>query len=321
MAAKDKDNESYHQPVMADEVVKLLITDPEGAYIELTAGTGGHLRALAEALGPQASLYGMDKDSKAVELATDNLGGYKQVKKIIRGSYTEIDKVADQIENIPDKEFDGIFLDLGLSSQQLDDPARGFSFSSEGPLDMRFDQQSLQQTAAELINSLSEHELSGIIRTFGEERLAPRIARSIVRERQKGKIQTTGQLTRLVRTSVKSPHQTKSLARVFQALRIVVNHELEELQAGLPKAFDLLTIGGRMAVISYHSLEDRIVKQFFQSEVKGCICPPQLPKCVCNRKPRAQLITRKALTPQKKEIEQNPRSRSAKLRVVEKIAA
>lgn len=306
---------------MAEAVVKFLITNPEGVYIELTAGTGGHMRALAEALGEQASLYGLDKDAKAVELATKNLGEYKQVKKIIRGSYGDIDRLAGQSVYIPVKKFDGVFLDLGLSALELDDPARGFSFSSNGPLDMRFDQQSFRQTAAQLINTLSEHELSEIIRTFGEERLAPRIARAIVKERQKGEIQTTGQLTHLVRTSVKSPHQTKSLARVFQAFRIAVNKELEELEAVLPKAFDLLRTGGRMAVISYHSLEDRIVKRFFQSEVKGCICPPKLPKCVCNRKPRAQLVTRKPLIPSQKEIEQNPRSRSAKLRVVEKIAA
>ncbi len=306
---------------MADEVVKLLITDPEGVYIELTAGTGGHLRALAEALGAHASLYGVDKDSKAVELATKNLGVYKQVKKIIRGSYGEIDRIADQIGDISDKGFDGIFLDLGLSSQQLDDTARGFSFSREGPLDMRFDSQSAKLTAEDLINSLNEEKLAEIIRTFGEERLARQIARAIVRERKKGKIQTTGQLARLVRTTVNPTHQTKSLARVFQAFRIAVNHELEELQAALPKAFALLRTGGRMAVISYHSLEDRIVKQFFQREVKGCICPPSLPKCVCNRQPRARLITRKALTPRKEEIEQNPRARSAKLRVAEKTAA
>jgi 16S rRNA (cytosine1402-N4)-methyltransferase len=306
---------------MVEEVVKLLVTNADGVYIDLTVGTGGHLRVLAEALGPHAKVYGVDKDENAVEQTIRNLAGYQQVKKIIRASYQEIDGVAEQIEITQERGFNGILIDTGFSSQQLDDPARGFSFTKDGPLDMRFDQQSLEPTAADLVSSLSEHRLSGIIRTFGEERLAPRIARAIVRERHKGKIQTTGQLARIIRTTAQSPHQTKSLARVFQALRIAVNHELEELQAALPKMFELLAIGGRMAVISYHSLEDRIVKRFYQSEVKGCICPPELPVCVCHRQPRARLVTRKALTPQKEEMEQNPRSRSAKLRVLERTAA
>lgn len=305
-------------PVMAGEVVKLLITDPEGAYLDLTVGLGGHLKALAEALGPKARLYGLDKDPAAVEQATRNLAGCRQVKKVVRACYGDIDTVVDRIE---DKTFDGILLDLGLSSPQLDDAQRGFSFRLNGPLDMRFDPQSQERTAADLINSLSEQKLAETIRFFGEERFAPQLAKAIVRERQKTVIQKTGQLARIVTETVRPPYQTKSLARVFQAFRIAVNRELDELQAVLPKAFALLKVGGRLAVISYHSLEDRIVKRFFQKEAKGCICPPELPECICNRSPRARIITKKALTPQKREKEQNPRSRSAKLRVAEKIAA
>jgi 16S rRNA (cytosine1402-N4)-methyltransferase len=186
---------------------------------------------------------------------------------------------------------------------------------------MRFDPRSQRQTAAHLINSLSEYELSEIIRSFGEERRARQLAKAIVRARHHQTIQTTGQLADTVRKTVKPPYQTKSLARVFQALRIAVNRELDELQAALPKIFEHVKFGGRLAVISYHSLEDRIVKRFFQTEIKGCICPPELPECVCNRKPRAVRVTKKAITPGASEIEQNPRSRSAKLRIIERIAA
>lgn len=313
-----KENELRHLPVMADEVVKFLITDPGGAYVELTAGFGGHLRALAEALGSKARLYGLDKDPVAVKEAKRNLAGCGQVRKIVTANYEEINRVAGQFE---DKTFDGILLDLGLSSAQLDDPHRGFSFRYNGSLDMRYDPKSQEKTAADLINSLSAPELTEIIRSFGEERFAPRLAREIVRERKTKAIETTGELTRIITQVVKPPYQTKSLARVFQAFRIAVNRELDALQFVLPEAFALLRVGGRFVVISYHSLEDRIVKRFFQKEAKGCICPPQLPECVCNRLPRARIITRKVLTPQEREKEHNPRSRSAKLRVAEKTAA
>jgi len=312
-----RENDPQHLPVMAGEVVNLLITNKEGAYVELTSGLGGHLKALAKELDPKARLYGLDKDPAAVELAKKNLASCKQVRKIIRAPYSEIDTVVGQME---DKVFDGILLDLGLSSAQLDDVKRGFSFRLDGPLDMRFDTQSGEKTAADLINSLSEHKLAEIIRSFGEERLARRLARAIVRERQKTLIRTTRQLARIVTETVTPPYQRKSLARVFQAFRIAVNSELEELQDVLPKAFVLLKAGGRLAVISYHSLEDRIVKRFFQKEAKGCICPPELQECVCKPTPRAKIITRKVLTPKEREKEQNPRSRAAKLRVAEKIA-
>ncbi len=314
----NKKTKPHHLPVMAGEVVKLLVTDREGAYFDLTAGLGGHLKALSEALGPNARLYGLDKDPAAVELTTMNLADCSQVKRIVRASFGDLDAVMDRVgENA----MDGILLDLGLSSYQLDEPGRGFSFRQEGPLDMRFDPQSQSRTAAELVNSLSEERLVEIIRSFGEERRARRIARVIVRERGKKMIQTTTELADIVTGVVPPPHQTKALARVFQAFRIAVNGELDQLEAVLPQALSRLKVGGRMAVISYHSLEDRLVKRFFQKEAKGCVCPPRLPQCVCGVTPRVRILTRKVITPQPQEKDRNPRARSAKLRVAEKTAA
>ena len=312
-------NEPYHQPVMVEEVVKLLLTNADGVYIDLTVGTGGHLRALAEASGPHAKVYGVDKDENAVEQTIRNLAGYQQVKKVIRASYREIDDVAEQIEITRERGFNGILIDTGFSSQQLDDPARGFSFTTDGPLDMRFDRQSLGPTAADLISSLSEHKLSEIIRTFGEERLAPRIARAVVRERQKGKIQTTGQLARLIRTMVPSPHQTKSLARVFQALRIAVNHELEELEAALPDLMESLEMGGRMAVISFQSLEDRLVKRAFRKASGKPDKDEPKSALLSEQEIFFRDLTGKPDRPSREEVTENPRSRSAKLRVLERL--
>ena len=314
----NKKTKPHHLPVMAGEVVKLLVTDREGAYFDLTAGLGGHLKALAKALGPNARLYGLDKDPAAVELTTKNLADCSQVKRIVRASFGDLDAVMDRVgENA----MDGILLDLGLSSYQLDEPGRGFSFRQDGPLDMRFDPQSHSRTAAELVNSLSEERLAEIIRSFGEERRARRIARAIVRERGKKMIQTTTELADIVTGVVPPPHQSKSLARVFQAFRIAVNNELDQLETVLPQALSRLKVGGRMAVISYHSLEDRLVKRFFQQEAKGCVCPPRLPQCVCGATPRVRILTRRVITPQPQEKDQNPRARSAKLRVAEKTAA
>jgi 16S rRNA (cytosine1402-N4)-methyltransferase len=308
----------YHLPVMAGEVVKLLVTDREGAYFDLTAGLGGHLKALAGALGPNARLYGLDKDPKAVELATKKLADCSQVKRIVRASFGDLDAVMDRVgENA----MDGILLDLGLSSYQLNEPGRGFSFRQDGPLDMRFDSQLQSRTAADLVNSLGEERLVEIIRSFGEERRARRIARAIVRERRKKMIQTTTELADIVTGVIPPPHQSKSLARVFQAFRIAVNGELDQLEAVLPQALSCLKVRGRVAVISYHSLEDRLVKRFFQQETKGCVCPPRLLQCVCGAKPHVRILTRKVITPQAQEMDQNPRARSAKLRVAEKTAA
>lgn len=306
----------HHQPVLAEMVVQLLITDSHGAYLDLTAGGGGHLRALAERLDARARLYGADKDPAAVKRTAELLAGTTQFRKVVQTAFGDIVAAADQFGETG---FDGILIDLGISSYQLDDPSRGISFRHDGPLDMRFDPES-GITAAELINTLGEQELKGIIKTYGEEKQAARIARAIVRERRTEVIRTTTQLRDVVLTIVKPPHQNKSLARVFQALRIAVNDELEQLKSVLPAALPILRSKGRLAVIAYHSLEDRLVKRFFQSQARGaCTCPPDLPTCLCGARPSLVIITPKPVCPEKTEIDANPRARSARLRVAEKL--
>lgn len=306
-----------HEPVLVREVLSYLVTDKEGAYVDLTAGLGGHLKALGGCLGKKARLYGIDKDKSALDLAKRNLEKVKQRVELINGSYGDIEYIAD---GMSDKSFDGALLDLGLSSLQIDDSSRGFSFSAEGPLDMRFEQSAQIPTAADLVNKLNEKGLFEIIRDFGEEKQARRMAAAIVRERQKEMILTSSQLTKIIKSIARPPHQTKSLARVFQALRIAVNKELETLQLALPKIISILKNHGRIAVITYHSLEDRIVKNVFRDLAKSCICPPGLPQCICNYKPVLRVLTKKPVYPAEREIASNPRARSAQLRVAEKIA-
>lgn len=307
-----------HLPVMAPEVVKFLVTDREGSYLDLTAGLGGHLQALAQALSSQARLYGLDKDAEAVMLARQRLAGFSQVKQIACAPFGDLEVVMD---GVGESALDGILLDLGLSSYQLDKSQRGFSFRLDGPLDMRFDPQSDSITAADLINSSTENQLVHIIRSFGEERQARRIARAIVRRRASGPLETTSQLAEAVAATVPGAHRMKSLARVFQAFRIAVNGELHCLEQVLPRALSRLKVGGRLAVISYHSLEDRLVKHFFRRECGQCICPPRLPQCACGATARVRLVTRRAVTASAAEKQDNPRSRSARLRVVQRLAA
>lgn len=310
-------SESYHHPVLADRVAELMITDRAGAYLDLTAGGGGHMRVLAKRLETTARIYGTDIDPVAVERTNQALADLTQFRRVIHTAFADIGDAVTQLE---EDRFDGILLDLGISSYQLDDPERGLSFRFEGPLDMRLDVSS-KVTAGELINSLDEGQLRNIISEYGEERQAARIARAIVRERQRGMILTTTQLSEIVLSVARRPHQNKALARVFMALRISVNQELEQLSRVLPVALSLLNQGGHLVVIAYHSLEDRIVKRFFQSGAKGlCVCPPGLPVCVCDAKPTLTLVTRKSVVPSSQEIDRNPRARSARLRAAEKVA-
>lgn len=311
-----KGSNSGHEPVLVEQVIRYLATELDGAYLDLTVGPGGHLKALSQVLTRDARLYGLDRDAAAVKLANRNLQGSSQLKTIIRASYDRVDTVVEQFD---DKVFDGILFDLGISSLQLDDPQRGFSFRFDGPLDMRFDAGSEEQTAADLINRASEKELTEIIRNFGEQRNAGRLARAIVRERQNKMILTTAELKEIILGVIKTPQPNKALARVFQAFRIAVNKELMLLTDVLPKVVELLVPGGHVAVISYHSLEDRMIKQFFQKMAKGCICPDNFDVCVCGIEPSLRIITRKAVTATSEEQQTNPRSRSAKLRVAEKI--
>ena len=307
----------HHQPVMAERVAELLITNANGAYLDLTAGGGGHLLALAAHLDPSARIYGADVDPEAVDRAERALHGTEQFQGVVRTPFADIDRA---VKGLKEDRFDGILLDLGISSYQLDDPSRGISFRYDGPLDMRFDP-GMGVSAAELVNSLDESDLRKILKDFGEERQAAGIAGAIVRERQRGMILTTAQLKDTVLSVVRPPHQTKALARVFQALRIAVNRELDQLSRVLPVALSLLKSGGRLAAISYHSLEDRIVKRFLQEQARGnCTCPPQLPQCICGASPTLKIVTRRPVSPSATEVATNPRARSARLRVAEKLA-
>ena len=309
-------NEYEHQPVLVAEIIKLLITDSSGSYIDLTAGLGGHMAALAGRLETDAKLFGIDKDKEALERAGENLKTLKQSVELKWSSYADIDSLMAEFGVAG---FDGALLDLGLSSLQIDKAERGFSFSNDGPLDMRFDRDSEVSTAADLVNNLSERELTQIFREYGEERRSKFVAAGIVRERQEKMILTTSQLAKIVKSIIHPPYQIKSLARIFQALRLAVNSELEALKLAVPKIVECLKTGGRLAVISYHSLEDRIVKNCFRNLLGVCTCPPDFPVCVCGREAQIKLITKKPLYPTDAEISSNPRSRSARLRVVEKV--
>ncbi|RME22626.1 MAG: 16S rRNA (cytosine(1402)-N(4))-methyltransferase RsmH, partial [Candidatus Zixiibacteriota bacterium] len=256
-----KKTDDYHRPVLVAEVAKYLISDPNGAYLDLTVGGGGHLRALSLRVEPGARLYGIDRDAEAIAAAQRALRKRPEVHALEKGTFAEVGTI---IQTWPDRLFHGILLDLGVSSHQINEASRGFSFQSDGPLDMRMDRSS-GESAATLLERLETRELAELIRKYGEERMAKRIAQAIVRERQTAPIRTTGHLARIIRSVVPSAHVVKTLARVFQALRIAVNDELGQLKRVLPAAFDLLLPGGRLAVISYHSLEDRTVKQYFRS--------------------------------------------------------
>ena len=305
-----------HQPVMVREVLAHLLGTPDGAYLDLTAGLGGHLVAMSEAVSPNARLYGLDRDAQAIGIATERLKAVSANVTLHTASYLSVDAI---VKEWPDQQFDGILMDLGLSSLQLDDPTRGFSFRFDTPLDMRFDEKEKTPTAADLLNSLTEQELTRIFFEYGEERQARMIAKTIVRERQAEMIQTSNRLKEIIASKVPPQYLNKSLARIFQALRIVVNHELEQLENTLPKLPSLLNLKGRLAILTYHSLEDRLVKRFFQKMAKGCVCSPEFSVCMCGQEAVFKIITRKAMQPTDAEIQNNSRSRSAQLRVAERI--
>ena len=302
-----------HQPVLYHEVINILQPEAAGRYVDGTAGAGGHSLGIVEESAPDGKLIALDIDEQAIQIARKNLASFSDRVKVLKGSYVEMDRF---IQNQGWKCADGILLDLGISSMQLDTAERGFSFLKKAPLDMRFDQSS-QYDAQQLVNHLDEKELERIIREYGEERYARKIARTIVKNRP---FQTTIELAETIKNASGEKHQRIHPAtRTFQALRIAVNKELERIEEGLEKAVSILCSGGRIGVISYHSLEDRIVKQFFNRESRDCICPPEQPVCTCGHKAVLEIITKRPITPSKEEIEQNPRSRSAKLRAAKKI--
>ncbi|MFQ5854498.1 MAG: 16S rRNA (cytosine(1402)-N(4))-methyltransferase RsmH [Anaerolineae bacterium] len=301
-----------HVPVLYDEVLEWLAPTSTGYYIDGTVGAGGHAWGILEASTPNGQLLGVDADREALEIARERLAGFGDRAVLVHANFDTLGTVA------PAHGFDaadGILLDLGLSSMQLADATRGFSFREEGPLDMRFDPQQAR-TAADLVNTLPADKLADILWRYGEERYARRIARGIVAQRP---LNTTHDLVAIIERAVPGRWRVHPATRTFQALRIATNDELGALERALPQAADLLKPDGRLAIISFHSLEDRIVKQFFRESERDCICPPELPACVCGHEPTLRVLTRKPITPSADEIGRNPRSRSAKLRVAARV--
>lgn len=308
--------ETGHVPVMAKEVIEHLVICDRGTFLDCTVGLGGHAAKILEATSPHGRLIGMDIDPQAIALAKENLEAYGDRVSLIHGNFADLDRILRQ-QGV--YEVDGVLMDLGVSSIQLYTPDRGFSFRLPGPADMRMDQTAGQPISYDL-NSASADELAAIIREFGEERRAKRIAEGIVKARKESPIMTTTQLAGIVEKSVPGYFDDIHPAtRTFQALRIYKNQELANLEKGLEQAISVLRPGGRICVISFHSLEDRIVKRTFRTMERGCICPPKTPKCICGRKPVLKILTKRPITPQEEEIEFNPRCRSAKLRAATKI--
>ena len=310
-----------HLPVMPVEVLGTLVPAPGSLQIDATVGGGGHTERILEAANPDGRVLGIDADAIAIDRVAIRLARYGDRLVLRRANFRELADVA------PAAGFgsvDGALFDLGLSSYQLADRDRGFGFRAGGPLDMRFDT-TRGVPASELLATLDADELAALFRRYGEEPSAWKIAKAIVAERQTAPIATAEDLAQLIeRISPPNPRQrrrTHPATRVFQALRIAVNEELDALSEGLAAAVDLLRPGGRLVVLSYHSLEDRIVKRFLASERRGCVCPPEAPVCVCGHTPRLRLVTRPSMTPTAEEIDANPRARSARLRAAERLAA
>jgi len=307
---------SPHLSVLYHEILDALQPRKGGRYVDGTLGAGGHAAGILETSSPDGLLLGLDVDPQALSLARQRLSDYGPRAHIVQASYITL---SEQLAALHWPEVEGILLDLGASSMQFDTPDRGFSFQVDAPLDMRFDPQNPTR-AADLVNNLTEKELADLIFQYGEERHARQVAREIVRARP---LYTTGHLAKVVAAAVtrgrgKSRDHLHPATRTFQALRIAVNRELEALEACLPQAMSALSPGGRLAIIAFHSLEDRIVKQYFRRESRDCICPPEQPVCTCGHRAILKEITRRPVRPQDEEIERNPRSRSARLRVAEK---
>ena len=316
--------DTHHIPVLCDKVVDFLNPKPEGVYIDGTVGLGGHSAAILEISAPTGLLIGIDLDVEALTVAENRLHTFGERASLINGNFAEMDVL---LAKHSVHAVDGILLDLGVSSLQLDTPHRGFSFNHTGPLDMRMNLgrrlDSAKQaplTAMQVVNDSTMDVLVDIFRRYGEERFAKRIAKQVVRARQQEPITTTTQFAEIVKKAV--PQKTFKIhpaTRVFQALRIHVNAELENLRSGLDAAISLLKSGGCLCVITFHSLEDRIVKRCFQTSARTCICPPKTPICICEHKPSVEIVTKRPVLPGGDEIQHNPRARSAKLRVVRKL--
>ncbi|MDD7429792.1 MAG: 16S rRNA (cytosine(1402)-N(4))-methyltransferase RsmH [Oscillospiraceae bacterium] len=305
--------EFSHIPVLLEQCLEGLDIKPDGTYLDGTCGGAGHSREIAKRL-TNGRLVGIDRDPEAVKTASERLAGYNA--QVVKGNYSEIKDISKELGI---DGYDGILLDLGVSSYQLDNGSRGFSYHTDAPLDMRM---SMEGTSArDIVNTYSEEQLSKILFEYGEEKFSRNIAANIIAARKEKPIETTLELAEIVKSSIPARFRREKnpCKKSFQAIRIAVNCEFEHLDKGLDDAFDMLNIGGRLCVITFHSLEDRIVKQRFASFCTGCICPPDFPQCVCGRTPAGRLVNRKPIEADEKELEANVRSRSAKLRIIEKI--
>lgn len=303
-----------HIPVLLEETIAGLNIKPDGIYVDGTAGGGGHSSEILKKL-KNGRLFSIDQDPDAIQTVTERFKDNPN-SVILQGNFSDMKELLEEKQVYA---VDGVLLDIGVSSHQLDTAERGFSFHEDAPLDMRMSQKG--ETAAGLVNNLSFEELSKIIYTYGEEKYAGSIARAIIKEREISPVETTSRLAEIIKSSVpqKVRRDGHPARKTFQALRIAVNHELEALEKGLDEAFEILKPQGRLAVITFHSLEDRIVKHKMADWFQGCTCPKDFPVCVCGNKPKAKAVTKKPITANLQELNQNPRSRSAKLRICEKI--
>ena len=309
--------EFVHKSIMLEEVIESLAIKPNGIYVDGTLGGAGHSSEIVKRLGEDGRLIGIDQDGEAIEAATKRLKPYKDKVTIVRSNYAQMKEV---LRDLGIHKVDGILLDLGVSSYQLDNAERGFTYREDVPLDMRMDQRQTK-TAKDIVNDYSEMELYHIIRNYGEDKFAKNIAKHIVAARQKQEIKTTGELNEIIKAAI--PQKVRATGghpskRTYQAIRIELNHELDVLRDNLDDMIDLLNPGGRICIITFHSLEDRIVKSNFKKNENPCTCPPSFPVCVCGNKSKGTVITRKPILPSEKELEENSRSKSAKLRVFEK---
>lgn len=309
--------EFTHRPVLLEESIQKLNCQPGGIYVDGTLGRGGHTRAILEEIDDQGLVIGIDRDEVAIRTVKEGLSNYSSVK-LIHGNFIDISRFLDHLEI---NQVDGMLFDLGVSSPQFDNPERGFSYQHNASLDMRMNRKQ-QLTAKDIVNNYSKEELTRIISDYGEDKWASRIADFIVDFRNKKIIKTTFDLVEVIKAAIPASARRKGghpARRTFQALRIATNDELNQLQVLIEKVIPYLKSGGRLCIISFHSLEDRIVKHSFRQLAKKCVCPPDFPICVCDKKAKIKIITRKPIEANNKELEENPRARSAKLRVAEKF--
>ncbi len=305
----------FHEPVMVKEVVEMLLVNKKGIYVDGTIGGAGHACALLE--NTDCFLVGIDRDDEALLFAEKKLARFGKRKILVKANFVELGKILKKLDI---EKVDGVLFDLGVSSHQLEKPERGFSFSFEAPLDMRMDQ-NYEISAYDVVNSFAQSDLENIIRSYGEEKMAARIATAIIRQRRSAPIETTTQLAAIVAKAIPAKFRMRKIhpaTKTFQAIRIAVNNELSNIKPAINSAVEALKTGGRLCVISFHSLEDRIVKNEFQFLAGSCICPKDAPFCVCERQPVLKLITKKALKSSPEEMHINPRARSARLRVAQR---